>query len=53
MKSLVSTLLVTFVVLISGLLNVTYGANDTLVVYANSDKTLDQIISADVTSGGA
>ncbi|MGE5621074.1 MAG: T9SS type A sorting domain-containing protein [archaeon] len=51
MKSLMATLLLIAVVLLLGLSGRTYGANDTLAIYANSTKTLDQIISADVTGG--
>ncbi|MGE5350687.1 MAG: hypothetical protein ACM3P0_01290, partial [Acidobacteriota bacterium] len=53
MKALMATLFVISMILLSGLVNVTYAQKDTLVVYASSGKTLDQVISADVTTGGA
>lgn len=53
MKSVMATLFLISLMLLSGLTSVTYAQNDTLVVYANSTKTLDQTISADVTGGGA
>ncbi|MCU7519457.1 MAG: T9SS type A sorting domain-containing protein [Ignavibacteria bacterium] len=53
MKAIMATLFLVSVILLSGLSSVSYAQNDTLVVYANSDKTLDQIISADVSTGGA
>ncbi|MGE5681210.1 MAG: T9SS type A sorting domain-containing protein [Bacillota bacterium] len=51
MKALMTTLLGILLVLSFGITSQTYAANDTLVIYANSAKTLDQIISADVTGG--